>query len=68
MAKVAYYCTCGASLTVTTNDPGGWRRFVREWQSGHQGPGHASCDAQTASRARAKAENDYFTELEASRA
>mgnify|MGYP001562747124 CR=1 FL=1 len=52
------YCTCGAYRRGSL--PGYLAAvMLRDWEQNHTDEGHAPCDARTAQRARAKAENDW---------
>lgn len=51
--KVSRYCICGASEHGDL-PPKMAKSFADLWAVQHAGPGHAPCDARTASRARAE--------------
>ena len=55
---IKHYCLCGASLVVTLSGTYKARgyKLMDAFTQEHQGEGHASCDAATASRARRRAE------------
>ena len=59
--QVAWYCECGAAWKGFLPD-NVVAKFKAAWDSVHTGPGHALCDAKTASRARMKAEDEATRE------
>lgn len=54
--SVAAYCRCGLAFRMTADSEAAVDRVVDLTLEGHQGPGHGSTDAASASRARRKTE------------
>jgi hypothetical protein len=56
------YCTCGAQLVVLGDDPEDVIDAQTRWRREHFGYGHGNCDAETAKRARSKANAEAMAE------
>ena len=61
--KFALYCTCGAAWVGTIEPDAKAEKMRSLFVEQHSGPGHERCDAETASRARAKAEKEFEEEI-----